>query len=123
MRPFCLSLMGIVLAAGLAGCGETGVQEGSVPFKGTSTEPLNALTNQMKKNAQTQAYTNKPIDEDAVSPADAKPADAKPADAKPADAKPADAKPADAKPADAKPADTKPADAKPADTKPADKHN
>ena len=47
---------GIALAAlALAGCGEDpGIEQGSVPFKGTNTEPLDPLINEMKKNMQEQ---------------------------------------------------------------------
>ena len=99
MRRSRLGIAGIVLAAALAGCGDSGVQEGTVPFKGTNTEPLNAMKNEMKKAAQAQANEQK-------SEADAKPgANAKPAESKP----PADAKPATAEP---KPAESKPAEPK-----------
>jgi hypothetical protein len=105
MRRSCLGIAGILAAATLAGCSDTGVQEGPVPFKGTSTDQFNGMTNQMKKNATSQVDAKK-------AEGDAKPADTKPA----AESKPADTKPA----AESKPADTKPAgDTNPADTKPA----
>ncbi len=103
-------IAGIVLAAALAGCSDPGVQEGPVPFKGTSTEPLNALKNEMKKNATTQAYAFKPD-------ADGKPVhEPKAAENKAAEPKPAgDTKPvAETKAAEPKPAETKAAEPKPA---------
>jgi hypothetical protein len=101
MRRSCLGIVGIVLAAAIAGCGDTGVQEGTVPFKGTSTEQFNEMKNETQKNVKTQAYAKK-LEGDAKPAGDTKPADSKPAgDAKPADPKPAgDAKPgAEPKPA------------------------
>ena len=52
MRRFCLGFAGIVLVAAVAGCSDTGTQDGQVPFKGTSTEPFNSMKNQMEKKAQ-----------------------------------------------------------------------
>jgi hypothetical protein len=101
MRRSCLGIVGIVFAAALAGCSDTGVQEGAVPFKGTSTDQFNGMKNQTTKHMQSQDYAKQ-------SDADGKAEPGKPAaESKPAGAKPADApKPADAKPAgDAKPAD------------------
>ncbi|MGP0062185.1 MAG: hypothetical protein ACLQGP_01110 [Isosphaeraceae bacterium] len=87
MRRSCKGIAGIVLAAALAGCSDTGVQEGTVPFKSTNTEPLNAMKNEMKKAAQAQSNEQKPAESKPA--ADSKPAESKPAtDSKPADAKP-----------------------------------
>jgi hypothetical protein len=95
MRRSCLGIVGIVLAAAFAGCSDTGVQEGPVPFKGTSTEQFNAMKNETQKNVKAQEYAKTP-DGDAKPAADSKPAEPKPA----ADSKPAEPKPA----ADSKPA-------------------
>ncbi len=106
MRRFCYGIAGIVLVAAVAGCSDTGPQDGKVPFKGTPTDSLNSLTDQMKKKTQSQVQK----EEEEAKAKEAKPAEAKPADeAKPAEAKPAEAKPAEAKPAEAKPAEAKPA--------------
>ena len=78
MRRYCLGIAGIVVAATLAGCGDTGVQEGAVPFKGTSTEPFNAMKNEMQKNAKTQAQAKTP-EGDAKPATDSKTAEPKPA--------------------------------------------
>ena len=83
MRKNLLGIAGATLTAlALSGCGEDpGVEQGSVPFKGTSTESLNALSNQMKNKAQEQVKkaddekadeARKPADE-ARKPADARP--------------------------------------------------
>jgi cell division septation protein DedD len=100
MRRFCQGIAGVVLVAAVAGCSDTGPQDGKVPFKGTSTEGLTSLKNQMSKNAN--ALVQKELEANKAK--ESKPAEAKPAEAKPAEAKPAEAKPAEAKPAEAKPA-------------------
>ena len=72
MRRICLGFAGAILAV-LAGCSDSGVQDGPIPFKGTSTEPFNAMKNQMAKNVQSQAYATKPAG-DTKSTAETKPA-------------------------------------------------
>ncbi len=98
MRRICLGIAGIVMAAMLVGCSDTGVQEGPVPFKGTSTEQFNAGLNEMKK---TQAESAKKVEGDGKTVETKPAADSKSAAPKPAETKPA----ADSKPA----AETKPA--------------
>ncbi len=44
----------------LIGCGEDpGIQQGTVPFKSTSTEPFKALSDQMKRTTQEKLHTKK----------------------------------------------------------------
>jgi hypothetical protein len=94
MRRICLGIAGIVLSV-LAGCSDTSVQEGPVPFKGTSTEPFNAMKNQMQKNVQGGTYGK--TGEAAKPGADAK--TAAPTTTPGSEAKPAtDTKPAEKKP-------------------------
>ncbi len=100
MRRFCQGIASLVLIAAVAGCSDTGPQDGQVPFKGTPTEGFNSMTNQMKKTTQSQVQK----EEEEAKAKEAKSAETKPAEAKPAEAKPAEAKPAEAKPAEAKPA-------------------
>jgi hypothetical protein len=98
MRRFCQGIASVVLVAAIAGCSDTGPQEGKVPFRGTSTDGFTSLTNQMKNTAKAQA--KKALEEEEAKAKESKPAEeAKPAEAKPAEAKPAEAKPAEAKPA------------------------
>ncbi len=56
MRGNRMGVVGATLAAlVLSGCGEDpGVEQGSVPYKGTSTESLKALSNEMKRKTQEQ---------------------------------------------------------------------
>jgi hypothetical protein len=115
MRRFCWGIAGIILGTALAGCSDTGVKEGPVPFKGTNTEPYNAMKNQMVKGAQTQAFDKKPSPE--TNPGQSPPTgESKPGESKPVgETKPAgESKPAESKPAESKPAESKPAESKPA---------
>lgn len=105
MRRQPLGIAGIVLAAlALAGCGEDQeIQQGTVPFSGTNTQPLDGLRNDMQKKMQDKSYVKKD-DEGGKTAGESKGAGA----AKPA----AESKPADAsKPAgESKPApESKPA--------------
>jgi hypothetical protein len=61
MRPQPLAIAGIALAAlALAGCGEDpGVEQGTVPFTGTNTAPLDPLSSEMKKKMQDKSYVKK----------------------------------------------------------------
>jgi hypothetical protein len=61
MRRQTPALAAIALAAlALDGCGEDpGIQQGTVPFQGTNTAPLDPLTSQMKKKMQDKSYVNK----------------------------------------------------------------
>jgi len=59
MRRFWLGIAGIVLTTAVAGCSDTGVQEGTVPFKGTNTESLNVMKNQMTQDIKAQEYAKK----------------------------------------------------------------
>jgi hypothetical protein len=49
-----------IVALALVGCGEDpGIQQGTVPFKSTGTEPFNALSEQMKKTTRDKLHTKK----------------------------------------------------------------
>ena len=54
-------IAGIALAAlASAGCGEDpGIEQGTVPFKSTSTEPFRPLADQMKTTTQGKIHTKK----------------------------------------------------------------
>jgi hypothetical protein len=68
-----LRIAGIVAAFALAGCGdESGVTEGTVPFKSGNVDQLNALKNQMSENMKNKTHTKKAPIED-KSGAEAKP--------------------------------------------------
>ncbi len=60
MFRFRSGIVGIVLMAGLAGCGTT-VDEGPKPFTPTNTEPFNALTEQMKEKMKKGDYLQKAV--------------------------------------------------------------
>ena len=65
-------IAGIAIAAlALAGCGEDpGIQQGTVPFKGTPTEgALDSLKDEMQKNMRSRAYLKR--DDESGKPADA----------------------------------------------------
>jgi hypothetical protein len=61
MRRRPLAIAGIALAGlALAGCGEDpAVQQGTVPFSGTNTQPLDPLRNDMQKTMQDRSYLKK----------------------------------------------------------------
>jgi hypothetical protein len=85
-------IAGIPLAAlALIGCGEDpAIQQGTVPFKSTRTEPFNALTDQMKKTTREKIHMKK-------AQGDSKPADASEGagESRPgAESKPAESRPA-----------------------------
>ena len=74
-RPHSPEIVGIALIAlALAGCGEDpGVQQGTVHFEGTRTEPLDPLKNEMQKKMQDRSYMKK-SGEDGKPAAETKPA-------------------------------------------------
>jgi tripartite-type tricarboxylate transporter receptor subunit TctC len=80
-----MGMAGALLAFTLTGCSET-VDEGPVPFKGTTDPSIDALRDNMSKAMKTQDYKKLPPAE-TTKPGDAKPADTKPADTKAADKK------------------------------------
>jgi len=85
-----LRIAGIVAAFALAGCGDdSGVTEGTIPFKSGNVDQLGPMKSQIIENAKNNVYTKKSGDE-------AKPAGgAKPTtETKPTvDAKPQEKKP------------------------------
>jgi hypothetical protein len=102
MRRFCQGIAGIVLVSAIAACGDTGPQEGKVPFKGTPTEQFNSLSNQMQKNqakkAEEEAKAKEAKPEETSKGKEAKPEEtSKGKEAKPAESS-KEAKPAEAKP-------------------------
>ncbi|MGO9470649.1 MAG: hypothetical protein ACLQIB_38540 [Isosphaeraceae bacterium] len=60
-----LRFAGIVAAFALAGCGgeDSGVTEGTVPFKTGNVEQLAPLKNQMTEAAKSKAYLKRPTGE------------------------------------------------------------
>jgi hypothetical protein len=87
VRPHHPGIIGTALAAlALSGCGEDpGIEQGTVPFKKSPTEPYTSQINEMKKVAREQAYVKK-SEEGGRPAADSRPAD----DSKPApDSRPA----------------------------------
>lgn len=60
MYRFRSGIVGIVLMAGLAGCGSS-VDEGPRPFTPTNTDPFNALTDQMKERMKKGDYLQKAV--------------------------------------------------------------
>ncbi len=73
MRRLCSGIAGVVLALGLAGCGET-VPEGPGEFKASNSEAINKFRDNMSANAKNKVYLKKPVE---TSPADSKTADKK----------------------------------------------
>jgi hypothetical protein len=60
-----LRIAGIVAAFALAGCGDdSGVSEGTVPFKSGNVDQLAPLKEQMTENMKNKAYTKRPPVED-----------------------------------------------------------
>jgi hypothetical protein len=51
MRRVCSLIAGAVTAMTLAGCGETPPETGPVPFKGTQSPAIEAMRENMSKNA------------------------------------------------------------------------
>ena len=69
-----LRIAGIVAAFALAGCGDdSGVTEGTVPFRSGNVDQLGPLKNQMIEAAKTKAYTKRPTG-DGKAAAETKPA-------------------------------------------------
>jgi hypothetical protein len=80
MRRVCNLIAGAVTAFTLTGCGETTPETGPVPFKGTQSPAIEALRENMSKNA---AGKGAKASDAKVKPAtDTKAADAKATDTK-----------------------------------------
>ena len=62
-QTFCI-VAGVVMTITLAGCGDTPPESGPVPFKGTQSPAIDALKENMSKNAKGGAYTKKPVEID-----------------------------------------------------------
>jgi hypothetical protein len=79
-----LRIAGIVAAFALAGCGDdSGVTEGTLPFRSGNVDQLAPLKNQMTEVVKAKAYTKRPAGEGKPA-SEAKPAgEAKPAEKKP----------------------------------------
>jgi hypothetical protein len=72
-----LRIAGIVAAFALAGCGDdSGVSEGTVPFKSGNVDQLNQLKNQMVENMKNKAHMKKSPAEDSKSGTESKPSGA-----------------------------------------------
>jgi hypothetical protein len=68
-----LGIAGLVLALGLAGCGDS-EPEGPHQYKGTNSTDIDKLSDVMSGNQKNKVFTTKPVDK---KPADTKPADKK----------------------------------------------
>jgi hypothetical protein len=55
-----LAGVALVLAAAFAGCGETPVEEGPVPYKATDISQFEKMKNSMIESMKTRSYTKKP---------------------------------------------------------------
>ncbi len=82
MRQTFSIVAGVVLTITLAGCGDTPPESGPVPFKGTQSPAIDALKENMSKNAKASVYTKRPMETDTKA-ADAKAAPAKEPEKKP----------------------------------------
>jgi len=79
-----LRIAGIVAAFAVAGCGDdSGVTEGTVPFKTGNVDQLAPLKNQMTEAAKAKAYTKKPAGEGKPATAGKPAGEAKPQEKKP----------------------------------------
>jgi hypothetical protein len=52
--------LGLFLAAAFCGCGDSGVTEGTVPFKATDTSQFDQMKNDMMKNVTRQGSRTTP---------------------------------------------------------------
>ena len=83
MRRICNLIAGVVMAFTLAGCGESPPETGTtVPFKGTQSPAIDALRENMSKNAAGGKSTTKASDAAAKPATDTKATDTKDADKK-----------------------------------------
>ena len=62
MRRLCLGLAGGLLAASLAGCGETN-EEGPISYKGTNSPAIEKLRDNMSENAKNKSATTKGVED------------------------------------------------------------
>jgi hypothetical protein len=61
MHRFRSGIAGIVLAAALAGCGGTTVDEGPKPFTPTDTTALEPLKQQLQESMKKKSYAQKAV--------------------------------------------------------------
>jgi hypothetical protein len=54
-----LQALGLLVVLTAFGCGDSGVTEGTVPFKATDTSQFDEMKNQMIGNLKTKSYTKK----------------------------------------------------------------
>jgi hypothetical protein len=79
-----LRIAGIVAALALAGCGDdSGVTEGTVPFKSGNVEQVGAMRNQMIEAAKAKTYTKRPVPEGKAASESKPAAESKPEEKKP----------------------------------------
>ena len=64
---------GLVLALAAFGCGESGVTEGTVPFKETNTSQFDQMKNQMIGNVKSKNYAKKQVGAAPEAPAEKNP--------------------------------------------------
>lgn len=78
MCRVCSLIGGWALILGLAGCGESAPESGTVPYKATQSPAIEAFSKQMAEQAKKGTPPNKK-EEVPKAGAESKPADAKPA--------------------------------------------
>lgn len=61
MSRYRSGILGLALAVALAGCGDSGVQEGPGGFTPTDTKPLDPLADQMKEMMKKKDYNKLPV--------------------------------------------------------------
>jgi hypothetical protein len=61
MSRYRSGILGMTLMVALAGCGESGLQEGPGGFTPTDTKPLEPLADQMKEMMKKKDYTKQPV--------------------------------------------------------------
>ena len=64
MSRVCLGVLGLVLMAFLAGCGEEPLDEGNQGFRPTDTTSLQPLIKQMQEVGKTRAHEKIPVAKD-----------------------------------------------------------
>ena len=71
MCRFWLRIAGVVLAFSLAGCSDE-PEDGSTPYKGSETEAIKKLKDQMSESLKSGKYADRPTETPAPKSADKK---------------------------------------------------
>ncbi len=64
MRQAFCAVAGVALTITLAGCSESTPETGTVPFKAPTSPAIDALRENMSKNAKGSVYTKKTVEAD-----------------------------------------------------------